>query len=148
MVAMSNESEPWNLILKLVHATPINLKWRKYFYALVQGPPNVEHSCSNVRECSLFFENLNVRCSNVRQFQMFESSNVQCSLIFKCSKVQMFGCSLMFESSNFLMFANVRISKSSMIECSLILKCSKVRFSICSLMFELSNVRKFSVHYF
>ena len=31
-----------------------------------QGPPNVEHSCSNVRECSLFFENLNVRCSNVR----------------------------------------------------------------------------------
>ena len=31
-----------------------------------QGTPNVEHSCSNVRECSLFFENLNVRCSNVR----------------------------------------------------------------------------------
>ena len=35
MAAMSKESEPWNLILVMVHATLINLKWRKFCYAFI-----------------------------------------------------------------------------------------------------------------
>ena len=43
-----------------------------------QRPLNVEHPCSNVRQCSLFFELWNVRCSNVRQYpnvRKFECSD-------------------------------------------------------------------------
>ena len=35
MAAMSKELVPWNLILHMVHAALINLKWRKYFSAFI-----------------------------------------------------------------------------------------------------------------
>ena len=55
--------------------------WSKVYY-ISQGPPNVEHSCSNVRECSLFF--LKSKCS------MFECSLVSNVRKFECSYVRLY----------------------------------------------------------
>ena len=102
------------------------LTWRTSSLPLassIQGPPNVEHSCSNVRQCSFF---LTLKCS------MFE-----CSPISKCSKVRM--------------FANIRMFGCSMFECLLTFGCSKVRMFgniriffnfFLKTMFACSNVRR------
>ena len=46
--------------------TKVNATWYQMFFFVAehhlekhahhQGPPNIEHPCSNVRRCSLFFE--------------------------------------------------------------------------------------------
>ena len=81
-----------------------------------QGQPNIEHLCSNVRQCSLFLN-----------MEMFD--------------VRMFADIKMFESSNVRMFANIWMFKFSMFECSLIFDCSKVRMFGYSLIFDGSKVR-------
>ena len=84
-----------------------------------QRPRNAESSCSNVRECSLFFAQWNVRCSDVR-----------CSDVCMNFNVRMPANVRFFKSSIVCMFPNVRTFKYS-----------KVPIIGCSLMFAYSKVR-------